>query len=146
MQNRLTRKGLSTIVASLLVLVFSITLAVSVALLVTDTVRASLAPATNCALLQLNPPITIDTLFYDGESSTLTLTLTRSLTAPAFNSLQFNIASSSQSAGWICADICGACTLPASGESQTYTFTDVPEGSSSLSISADGCILFSKSF
>lgn len=132
-------------VASLLVLVFSITLAVTVALLVTDTVRASLAPATSCAPLQLDVPLTVDNVVYDSHSNVLTVTITRSLTGPSFGSLQFKTVSPSDSAEWICAHQCGTCILPEKGDSQTYTFTDVPSEISSISIAADGCTLLSRS-
>lgn len=126
------KKGLSSLVASMLLVAISLVAIGIVYNIFSSTSR--LSPETNCALSSINPPIKI--LNVCSSEGLIRVTLERSLEGE-LTSIDI-IKEGSQRAVWRCGNLCGQCTLPNAGESKIYYLQD-SVASGTIQLLADSC-------
>ncbi|MFA4953274.1 MAG: hypothetical protein WC584_03555 [Candidatus Pacearchaeota archaeon] len=111
-------RALSTIIASLILILLSLT-AVSIIWITIKglTNSVALSPELNCFDIKIQPPITINSVCYNSENKQIEIELKRD-----FNELQINSISifSDSNSEWQCSSTCGNCIIPNSGETKTY--------------------------
>lgn len=145
MQNLLaTRQGLSTLIASISVMAFSIALAIGIGHAVKSTLTISLAPAAVCTQLQIDPPLSIIRAEYLPESESMFLTLSRSFSTLSLSEFRVKMSSlSGEKREWSCNEPCG-CALPRPGETKTYTIADTASTFSRIALEIGSCIVDSQ--
>jgi hypothetical protein len=122
MPKLLNRKGVSNLIATMLIILLSIA---SVGLLwvyVTNTIKPALSPENSCFDFGINPPVKIDSACFNPESENIEIKLTRSFDSTTLNNLNFIINSNSFSNSWSCSNACNTCSILNKGESKKYYF------------------------
>ncbi len=143
MQDIMGRRALSTMIAVVAVMGLSILLAVGLGYILTKNIGLSLSPSTSCTTLQINPPLSIETITHDETTGLPEITIKRALNSPLLSSFSLNtLNSEGTKATWVCSSQCGDCTLLSEGETKTYV---LGESATEVIIEVDGCALGSYS-
>lgn len=116
------KRALSTIVASLLVILLSITAVLAIWITIKGlTNNVALSPEINCFDVKIQPPIKINSACYNPEKKQIELELKRNLEELNMNSISILSDSNSE---WQCSSTCGNCLILTPGETKTYFLND----------------------
>lgn len=134
----MNRKGISSVVTTVLLILISIASLSIVASKVLPMI--DLSPQISCTEMQISPPASIQSAVI--ENGEVKLTLQRYFTGRDIKALEFRIDSSEGSSQFACTPACENCIIPGEGELAEYYFafspSEVPE---SIVLTIDGCTL-----
>lgn len=137
-------RGISTLIAAVIVMTFSMVLAVGLGYVLTHTINLSLGPTVTCAPLQITPPLTIEKAVYKASEGRVELTLNRPLEATTLTSFSIGVTDATGTARtWECGSFCGDCTLMGAGETKIYSFNEELL-SPRVSLEVNGCPVTSR--
>lgn len=140
----MSRRGMSTVVSTVLVIAISVILAVIVGYGIKQFTEVSLGPATACTQLAINPSFSIQKVCYNSARKDLEITVHRSFDDRSIEGFYISTQTSSGTSGkWSCTDACGTCTLLSNGETKTYYF-GLDEMPLYAGLESNGCSLEQK--
>lgn len=135
------RKGLSDVVGMTILIFMSIAAIVVVAIFVNSLINpVSLSAKIDCADLQMQGAIKINSVCYNRNTNETELMIQRSLDSEIY-SLEFSISSDDNSAQFKCDSSCLNCRLLSNGETKRYYFATADPNS--IAIKSGKCVLAS---
>jgi len=139
--NMKNKKALSTIIASLIIILLSIT-AVSIIWITIKglTNSVALSPEINCLNIKIQPLIKINSACYNPENKQIEVELKRNLEEMQINSISILSDSSSE---WKCSSTCGNCLILNPGETKTY-FLSEESKPNEITFGIENCITETK--
>ena len=141
---KINKKGLSTVVSVVLVMVLSIALAGIVGTTLIKFANLSLSPAVSCTQLQISSPVSIEDACYDSSTGQARVLVKRAIDSPEISEFSLALGSSK----WSCTQSCGSCNLLGAGDTRTYylpvqDFNIQQDNANTLTLSVDSCTLTS---
>ena len=135
------KKALSTIVASLILILLSL-VAVSILWTTFNNLanRIQMSPEINCFDIKIQPPIKINSVCYSEEKKQIDVELKRNLEELQINSLGLI----TETGEWECSSTCGNCLILNTGETKTY-FIDGETKPKEIVLKIDECIIETES-
>ncbi len=145
--NKINKKGISTVVASVLLIMVSIVALTLVWTAIRPMIATSLSPQISCIELQSESAIKINSACYNNNTKELELLIERSQKSE-LSEIKFTISSDNNYRDFICSsnsEICANCQLPEKGETKKYFFlSNSQTPPSRITIKSDSCILDTK--
>ncbi|MFQ5531580.1 MAG: hypothetical protein ACE5ES_03110 [Candidatus Nanoarchaeia archaeon] len=131
------KKGLGTVIATVLLIVFSLTAVATLGIIIQKTVNNLLAsPEFTCLDFQTNPAINIKTVCYDEESKDLIVNLERKISNLEIISLEI-VTNSEQ---FFCGSSCGNCEILNQGLNKNYYF-NTQKAPDKISLKVNNCFI-----
>ncbi len=140
--NSENRKGVSSVVSTLLIVLVGIIIVGSIAFIIIRS-TVTLSPTASCSSLSINPPISLQNICISSLKDELSLTLKRTIEDTDITILNFELHDGERRAEWLCSSFCGDCDILEPGSSKTYFLNTAlysPE-IAVIQIRVDGCIL-----
>jgi hypothetical protein len=136
--HKIKTKGVSNVLATLLITLLSI-LAVSLLAVAVNNVvyQARFSPKFTCAEVEIASPIQIQKACYNVAEKELEITLKRSIDNLDMDIIDFSL-SGIESSDWCCGSNCNKCNIPEQAETKTYYFP-VEQKPDFISISSYSC-------
>jgi len=144
MQKIKNKKALSTIVATLIILVLSITAITITWVAVKKLINPEilLAPK-SCIDFQINAPYELGKICYNSEKKEVELNLLKKYGKYEITDVFFIVDEESQSSEWCCGSQCLNCRLPEIS-SKEYFLSPIEKKPKSLTLKINNCILEAK--
>jgi len=142
------KKALSTIVATLLVLLLCIIAIAIIYFTIQNLInKTRYSPQFTCSEIKLENPIEIISSCYNLETNNIEITVTNSFSRINVEKIGFLIKSSTDYSEYACGEIGCGCIVPEKGNTKTYFFEFSPEQiiqQEKLVLKVNNCILTEK--
>ncbi len=139
MQN-LNKKGVSTLVSVVMMIVISLSLGVAFGSFVTGFIRTSLSPeVATCTQFNINIPLKIRGACINQQTNQIEITLERQFSDQKVNSIEFMVTTSQETLQWQCSQSCTDCSILNEGETKTYYLSQQIQGNARIVVKANGC-------
>jgi|TARA_Y100000310_G_C20584972_1_gene764914 hypothetical protein len=136
-QKHLNKKGLSNLIASVLIILLSITAIATLSTQIFSLVNSpTLSPETSCPILLSKQPIQVIKTCYNTETSETEITLTRNNQNIKISQLSFLLDEESFS----CGESCGTCQILQTGTEKYYFDKDANQ----LTLFVNNCFAIQK--
>ena len=136
-----SKHALSTVIASLIIILLSITAISMVWITVKELTNSiALSPEINCLNIKIQPPIKINSACYNPEKKQIELELKRNFEEMQINSISILSNSGSE---WQCSSTCGNCLIPTSGETKIYFLSEETKPNE-ITFEIENCIIETK--
>lgn len=137
----LNKRGLSTVVSAVIVIMISALLAVMIGYGIKEFTEVSLGPAVACTQLQIVPSLSITKACYNAETHDVELMVQRAFDDRGEDAFEISLQSSTGAfEKWSCSNLCGTCEMLAPGETKSY-YLGMQEQPSQIIIESNGCSL-----